>query len=79
MLIRSAWASRTFLAQRTRFGRYVFAIGGNPEAAALAGVPKRVTLMLFALMGVLVPIAAVVSIARLNAGTNSLGTLESST
>ena len=67
--------SLSFLVHRTRFGRYVFAIGGNPEAAALVGIPvRRVTLMLFALMGVLVTIAAIVSIARLNAGTNSLGT-----
>jgi len=65
----------SFLVHRTRFGRYVFAMGGNPEAAALVGIPvKRVTLMLFALMGVLITIAAIVSIARLNAGTNSLGT-----
>ncbi len=65
----------SFLVHRTRFGRYVFAMGGNPEAAALVGIPvRRVTLMLFALMGVLVTIAAIVSIARLNAGTNSLGT-----
>ena len=65
----------SFLVHRTRFGRYVFAMGGNPEAAALVGIPvRRVTLMLFALMGVLITVAAIVSIARLNAGTNSLGT-----
>jgi len=65
----------SFLVHRTRFGRYVFAMGGNPDAAALVGIPvKRVTLMLFALLAVLVTIAAIVSIARLNAGTNSLGT-----
>ena len=65
----------SFIVHRTRFGRYVFAMGGNPEAAALVGIPvRRVTLMLFMLMGVLITIAAVVSIARLNAGTNSLGT-----
>jgi D-xylose transport system permease protein len=65
----------SFLVHRTRFGRYVFAMGGNPEAAALVGIPvRRVTLMLFALMGLLITIAAIVSIARLNAGTNSLGT-----
>ncbi len=64
----------SFIVHRTRFGRYVFAMGGNPEAAALVGIPvRRVTLMLFALMGVLITIAAMVSIARLNAGTNSLG------
>ena len=65
----------SFLVHRTRFGRYVFAMGGNPEAAALVGIPvRRVTLMLFALVGVLITVAAIVSIARLNAGTNSLGT-----
>lgn len=65
----------SFIVRRTRFGRYVFAIGGNPEAAALVGIPvRKVTLMLFALVGVLITIAAMVSIARLNAGTNSLGT-----
>jgi len=64
----------SFIVHRTRFGRYVFAMGGNPEAAALVGIPvRRVTLMLFALMGVLITVAAMVSIARLNAGTNSLG------
>ena len=67
--------SLSFLVHRTRFGRYIFAMGGNPEAAALVGIPvRKVTLMLFALMGVLITIAAIVSIARLNAGTNSLGT-----
>ncbi|MEP6790189.1 MAG: ABC transporter permease [Ramlibacter sp.] len=67
--------SLSFLVHRTRFGRYVFAMGGNPEAAALVGIPvRRVTLMLFALLGVLITIASIVSVARLNAGTNSLGT-----
>ncbi len=67
--------SISFLVHRTRFGRYVFAMGGNPDAAGLVGIPvKRVTLMLFGLMGILIAIAAIVSIARLNAGTNSLGT-----
>jgi D-xylose transport system permease protein len=64
----------SFLVHRTRFGRYVFAMGGNPDAAALVGIPvKRVTMLLFALLAVLVTVAAIVSIARLNAGTNSLG------
>jgi D-xylose transport system permease protein len=64
----------SFIVHRTRFGRYVFAMGGNPDAAALVGIPvRRVTLLLFALLAVLVTVAAIVSIARLNAGTNSLG------
>jgi D-xylose transport system permease protein len=64
----------TVLAQRTRFGRYVFAYGGNPEAALLSGLPtKRVLLMLFALMGVLAAIASVITTSRLNSGTHSIG------
>jgi D-xylose transport system permease protein len=66
----------TFLATRTRFGRYVYAIGGNPEAAELAGVNTRwVIVKTFMLMGLLAAVAGAVSIARLNAATNSEGTL----
>jgi D-xylose transport system permease protein len=62
------------VARQTRFGRYVFAYGGNPEAALLSGLPtKRVLLMLFALMGALAAIAAVITTARLNSGTHSIG------
>ncbi|HEX4410923.1 MAG TPA: sugar ABC transporter permease [Xanthobacteraceae bacterium] len=65
-----------FLATRTRFGRYVYAIGGNPEAAALAGIDtRRVIVKTFALMGLLAGLAGAVSIARLNAATNAEGTL----
>jgi D-xylose transport system permease protein len=67
--------SVAFIVRRTRFGRYVFAIGGNPEAALLVGIPvRRVTLQLFLLLAVMITIAAIVAVARLNAGTNSLGT-----
>jgi D-xylose transport system permease protein len=66
----------TFLATRTRFGRYVYAIGGNPEAAELAGVNTRwVITKIFMLMGLLAAVGGAVSIARLNAATNSEGTL----
>ena len=66
----------TYIAQRLRFGRFVFAIGGNPEAAVLAGINTRRTIVkTFALMGVLVGLAAAVSTARLNAATSGLGTL----
>lgn len=69
--------SVTVLSTRMRFGRYVFAIGGNPEAAELSGVNTRRTLMLvYALMGALVGIAACISTARLNAATNAAGTLD---
>jgi D-xylose transport system permease protein len=64
----------SFVATRTRFGRYVFAMGGNPDAALLSGIPTlRVMLTLFMLMGALASLAAVITTARLNAGANSIG------
>ncbi|MBP1631759.1 MAG: inner-rane translocator [Acidobacteria bacterium] len=64
----------TFIATRLRFGRYVFAIGGNPEAAELGGIKTRWVIMkTFILMGVLVAVAAVVQTARLNAAVSGLG------
>ena len=64
-----------FVARHTRFGRYVYAIGGNPDAARLAGIPvRRVMIQLNLLLAALVALAAVVAMARLNAGTNSMGT-----
>jgi D-xylose transport system permease protein len=65
----------TFIATRRRFGRYVYGIGGNPEAAELAGIKTRGTIVkTFTLMGLLVGLAAAVQIARLNAAVSSLGT-----
>lgn len=67
----------TFITTRTRFGRYVFALGGNPEAAELAGInTKWVTMKIFIIMGVLCAIAGAISTARLNAATNAQGTLD---
>lgn len=67
----------TFISNRTRFGRYVYAIGGNPEAAELAGINTRwITMKIFILMGILCAIAAAISTARLNAATNAQGTLD---
>ncbi|CAM4132963.1 ABC transporter permease [Roseateles saccharophilus] len=64
-----------FVARHTRFGRYVYAIGGNPDAARLAGIPvRRVMIQLNLLLAALVALAAVVAMARLNAGANSMGT-----
>ncbi len=67
----------TFVSNRTTFGRYVYAIGGNPEAAELAGINTRwVTMKIFILMGILCAIASAISTARLNAATNAQGTLD---
>ncbi len=67
----------TFIATRRRFGRYVYSIGGNPEAAQLSGIKtKRIIMLTFMVMGLLVGLAAAVQIARLNSATAGLGTLQ---
>jgi D-xylose transport system permease protein len=64
----------TFLATRRRFGRYVYSIGGNPEATELAGIKTRWTIMkTFILMGVLCAVSAAVATARLDGATLDLG------
>ena len=59
-----------FVTKRTRFGRHLYAIGGNPEAARLSGVDvKRVTIGVYAILGVLTAIAGVMLAARVNGVT----------
>ena len=66
----------SLISRITRFGRYVFAMGGNPRAAELSGIDvKKTTLLIFVIMGILCGIAAVITTARLNAGANSMGML----
>jgi D-xylose transport system permease protein len=64
----------TFLATRRRFGRYVFAIGGNPEAAELGGINTRWTIMkTYIVMGIVCAISAAIASARLNGATLDIG------
>ena len=67
----------TIIARRTRVGRYIFATGGNPEAASLAGINTRMlTVKVFAIMGVLCAIAALVASSRQTFHSNDIGTLD---
>lgn len=64
------------LLNRTTFGRRTVAIGGNPEAARLAGLNvKRHTVYLYALAGLASGIAAIMMLGRTTAGTSTHGTL----
>ncbi len=61
---------------RTTFGRRTFAVGGNPEAARLAGINvKRHTVALYAIVGLCCGIAAVMIVARTTTGSSTHGTL----
>ena len=63
-----------FISAKTAFGRSIYAIGGNPEAARLSGINiKRNTLLVFVLMGALAGVAGVILTSRLNAATTSAG------
>lgn len=74
ILVIGVTIAMTFLATRTRFGRYVYAYGGNPDAAELAGINTRWTIMkTYMLMGALCAIAAAISSARLNGATLDVG------
>jgi D-xylose transport system permease protein len=65
----------TVLATRRRLGRYVFAIGGNPEAADLSGInTRRIIMWTFVIMGVLAAVGAIISTARLQSATSGSGT-----
>ena len=67
----------TIVAKRTRLGRYIFAMGGNPDATELSGINTRaLTVKVFAFMGFLCALSAVVASARLSFHSNDIGTLD---
>jgi D-xylose transport system permease protein len=64
------------IARKHRFGRHVFAMGGNAESAELAGIDtRRLTVLVFVIMGILCGLASIVITARLNAGASVTGTM----
>lgn len=67
----------TLVAKKTRLGKYIFATGGNPDAAELSGInTKLLTVKIFALMGFLCGLSAVIASARLQSHANDIGTLD---
>ncbi|HJU55232.1 MAG TPA: ABC transporter permease [Pyrinomonadaceae bacterium] len=74
ILMLLVFAAGWFVLKRMTFGRYVYAVGGNREAAYLAGVnTKRVTLLVYVLNGLLVGLAGLVLASRLGAGVPNAG------
>ncbi|GII23662.1 ABC transporter permease [Planosporangium mesophilum] len=68
-------AAAWFVLTRTVFGRYVYAVGSNPESARLAGVPVRtVTVSVYAISGLLAGLGGVLLTSRLGAGIPTAGT-----
>jgi D-xylose transport system permease protein len=65
-----------FLTQNTTFGRYLYAIGGNPDAARLSGINiRRHVLAVFAIMGALAGVASIIYTARVGSASPDAGQL----
>ncbi|SLK37642.1 xylose transporter permease XylH [Mycobacteroides abscessus subsp. abscessus] len=66
----------TFVTNKTKAGRHIYAIGGNEKAALLSGIKtKKMTFMVFVNMGVLSALSGLLFAARLNAATPKAGNL----
>lgn len=64
------------LTQHTPFGRYLYAVGGNEEAALISGVPiQRTVIGAFALMGFIVALGGFMQTAYSGASTSTIGSL----
>lgn len=69
-----AWGVVVLIADRTRFGRYMYLIGGGEAVARTSGVPvSRYKVYAFALSGLLAGLGAILAVARLGAVGPSLG------
>ncbi len=63
-----------FLLNRTVFGRYVYAVGGNPDAARSAGLPvRRIYMWAFIIVAVAAAISGLITAARLNSFQPTIG------
>jgi ribose/xylose/arabinose/galactoside ABC-type transport system permease subunit len=71
----AAWAISVFAARRTRFGRYVYAIGGGETVARLCGVPvARFKLYAFIVCGLLAGFASILLMLRVSGSDPTMGT-----
>ena len=64
----------SFVTTRTRFGRYIFAVGGNAEAARRAGINiRKIRIIVFSLCGVMAAIGGLIFVSRLTAASTQTG------
>ncbi len=69
-----AWALTSIAGQTTRFGRYMYYIGGGEAVARTAGIPvRRYKILAFALSGMTAGLAGALAVARLGAAGPTLG------
>jgi ribose transport system permease protein len=74
LLMLILYVTAHIMMSRTKLGRYVYAVGGNAEAARLSGVPvKRVQLFAYALSGLLAGLGGIVMASQLKSGAPTYG------
>jgi ribose transport system permease protein len=74
VLMLALYVAADVMMTRMTLGRYVYALGGNAEAARLSGVPvQRVLLLVYALSGVLAGVGGIVMASRLRSGAPTYG------
>ncbi len=66
-----------FITNNTTFGRYLYAIGGNADAARLSGINNKLNILkVFALLGALIGVASIIFTARVGSASPDAGTLK---
>ena len=66
-----------FITNNTTFGRYLYAIGGNSDAARLSGINNKINILkVFALLGALTGVASIIFTARVGSASPDAGTLK---
>ncbi|MFH1189642.1 MAG: sugar ABC transporter permease [Candidatus Omnitrophota bacterium] len=74
ILVMALAVAFNFMSRQMVFGRQLYAIGGNPDAAALSGINiQKKVMMLYVIFGALTAVGGLVMTARLNAATTSAG------
>lgn len=74
LLMLVVFAAGWFVLKRMAFGRYIYAVGGNPKATYFAGISvKSVTMWVYIMNGLLVGLAGLVLASRLGAGVPNAG------
>lgn len=65
-----------FVTNETVLGRYIYAVGGNPEAAELSGIDvKKIVFIVFGSMGMLTALSGILFASRLQSATTTAGSL----
>lgn len=76
LILTALMLAGVFMATRTAFGRRIYAIGGNIDAARLSGINvERTKLAVFAINGLMVAVAGLILSSRLGAGSPSAGNI----